>query len=151
MIACVKNINLVFKRLKIKQQHDNLIFMAWIVVSFTFIPHLSISIKLAGDPIQYYVAIEDMYPLIKTAHIGVGHGGIHITNKELRRQFANINREAIRIFGSKCEQCILKRKRSEISKLVVKSILSADFNSRGPVDLVDCSRQTKAPTKSGFC
>ena len=66
--------------------------MAWIVVSFKFIPHLSISIKLAGDPIQYYVAIEDMYPLIKTAHIGVGHGEIHKTNKELRRQFANISR-----------------------------------------------------------
>ena len=92
VIGCVKNFNLVFKRLKIKQQHDNLIFMAWIVVSFTFIPHLSISIKLAGDPIQYYVAIEDMHPLIKTAHIGVGHGGIHKTNKELRRQFTNISR-----------------------------------------------------------
>jgi hypothetical protein len=90
--------------------------MAWIVVSFTFIPHLSISIKLAGDPIQYYVATEDMHPLIKTAHIRVGQGGIHKTNKELRRQFANISR----IFGSNCEQCILKRKRSEISKLVVK-------------------------------
>jgi hypothetical protein len=125
VIACVKNLNLVFKRLKIKLQHDNLLFMAWIVVPFTF--------KLAGDPIQYYVAIEDMHPLIKTAHIGVGHGGIHKTNKELRRQFANISR----IFGSICEQCILKRKRSEISKLVVKSILSADFNSRGQVDLVD--------------
>ena len=78
-----------------------------------------------------------MYPLIKTAHIGIGHGGIHKTNKELRRQFANINREAIRIFGSNCDQCILKRKRSEISKLVAKPILSADFNSRGQVDLVD--------------
>jgi hypothetical protein len=133
VIACVKNLNLVFKRLKIKQQHDNLLFMAWIVVSFTFIPHLSISIKLAGDPIQYYVATEDMHPLIKTAHIRVGQGGIHKTNKELRRQFANISR----IFGSNCEQCILKRKRSEISKLVAKPILSADFNPRGQVDLVD--------------
>ena len=109
------------------------LLVCWIVVSFTFIPHLSISIKLAGDPIQYSVAIEDMYPLIKTAHIGGGHGGIHKTNKE----FANISREAIRIFGSNCEQCILKRKRSEISKLVVKPILSADFNSRGQVDMVD--------------
>lgn len=103
----------------------------------TFIPHLSISIKLAGDPIQYYVAIEDMYPLIKTAYIGVGHGGIHKTNKELKRQFANISREAIRILGSNYEQCILKRKRSEISKLVVQPILSADFNYRGQVDSVD--------------
>ena len=74
-----------------------------------------------------------MHPLIKTAHIRVGQGGIHKTNKELRRQFANISR----IFGSNCEQCILKRKRSEISKLVAKPILSADFNPRGQVDLVD--------------
>jgi hypothetical protein len=62
------------------------------VYKTTFIPHLSISIKLACDPIQYYAAIEDMYPLIKTAHIGVGHGEIHKTNKELRRQFTNISR-----------------------------------------------------------
>jgi hypothetical protein len=45
--------------------------------------------------------------------------------------------EAIIIFGSNCEQCILKRKRSEIPKLVVKPILSSDFNSRGQADLVD--------------
>jgi hypothetical protein len=57
-------------------------------------------------------------------------------NKELRRQFVNISKEAIRIFGSNCEQCIIKRTRSEISKLVVKPILSADFNCRGQVDLV---------------
>ena len=78
-----------------------------------------------------------MHPLIKRAYIGVGHGGIHQTNKELKRQYANISRETIRIFGSNCEQCILKQKRSEMSKLVLKPILSADFNSRGQVDLVD--------------
>ncbi|XP_076089944.1 KRAB-A domain-containing protein 2-like [Mytilus galloprovincialis] len=41
------------------------------------------------------------------------------------------------IFTTNCEQCILKRKRSDISKLVVKPIISADFNCRGQVDLVD--------------
>ncbi|XP_063411146.1 KRAB-A domain-containing protein 2-like [Mytilus trossulus] len=96
-------------------------------------------IKKGGndDTILYYLSIEDMYDIIKTAHVGVGHGGLHKTNKELKKHFANISREAIRIFTTNCEQCILKRKRSDISKLVVKPIISADFNCRGQVDLVD--------------
>ncbi|CAC5393701.1 unnamed protein product [Mytilus coruscus] len=89
------------------------------------------------DTILYYLSIEEMYDIIKTAHVGVGHGGLHKTNKEPKKHFANISREAIRIFTTNCEQCILKRKRTEISKLVVKPIISADFNCRGQVDLVD--------------
>ena len=75
--------------------------------------------------------------MIKTAHSGIGHGGIHKTYKELKKQFANISREVIKLFIQLCEQCILKKKRSETSKLIVRPITSSDFNSRGQVDLVD--------------
>jgi hypothetical protein len=33
--------------------------------------------------------------------------------------------------------CALKRKRSELSKLVIKPVRSSDFSSRGQVDLID--------------
>ena len=36
-----------------------------------------------------------------------------------------------------CEQCILKKSRTETTKLVVRPITSTDFNSRCQVDLVD--------------
>jgi 5-hydroxyisourate hydrolase-like protein (transthyretin family) len=37
-----------------------------------------------------------------------------------------------------CEQCVLKKNRSETTKLVVRPITSTDFNCRCQVDLVDC-------------
>ena len=36
-----------------------------------------------------------------------------------------------------CEQCALKKKRSELSMLVIKPVTSSDFNPRGQVDLID--------------
>lgn len=90
-----------------------------------------------GTDVIYYCTTEELYRLIKTAHSGIGHGGIHKTYKELKKQFANISREVIKLFIQLCEQCILKKKRSETSKLIVRPITSSDFNSRGQVDLVD--------------
>jgi hypothetical protein len=90
-----------------------------------------------GTDIIYYYTTEELYRLMKTAHSGIGHGGIHKTYKELKKQFANISREVIKLFIQLCEQCILKKKRSETSKLIVRPITSSDFNSRGQVDLVD--------------
>jgi len=65
-----------------------------------------------GDGIIYYCTVDELYPLIKTVHSGVGHGGLHKTFKELKRQFANVSREIIRIFIQMCEQCVLKKNHS---------------------------------------
>jgi hypothetical protein len=73
-----------------------------------------------GDGIIYYCTVDELYLLIKTVHSGVGHGGLHKTYKELKRQFANVSREIIRIFIQMCEQCVLKKNRCETTKLVVK-------------------------------
>ena len=35
-----------------------------------------------GTDVIYYCTTEELYRLIKTAHSGIGHGGIHITYKE---------------------------------------------------------------------
>ncbi|CAC5414153.1 unnamed protein product [Mytilus coruscus] len=50
---------------------------------------------------------------------------------------ANISREAIKTFLKLCDHCSLKKKRSELSKLVIKPVRSSDFSSRGQVDLID--------------
>ena len=75
-----------------------------------------------GTDVIYYCTTEELYLLIKTAHSGIGHGGIHKTYKESKKQFANISREVIKLFIQLCEQCILKKKRSETSKLIVRPI-----------------------------
>ena len=90
-----------------------------------------------GTDVIYDCTTEELYRLIKTAHSRIEHGGIHKTYMELKKQFANISREVIKLFIQLCKQCILKKKRSETSKLIVRPITSSDFNSRGQVDLVD--------------
>ncbi|CAG2253458.1 unnamed protein product [Mytilus edulis] len=74
-----------------------------------------------GGEIFYYCTVDELYPLIRTAHSGVGHGGIHKTYKELKNNLP-ISAE---------------KSRTETTKLVVRPITSTDFNSRCQVDLVD--------------
>ena len=78
-----------------------------------------------------------MYAIIKQSHTAVGHGGLHKTYNDLKAHYANINREVIKTFLKLCEHCALKKKRSELSKIVNKPVRSSDFSSRGQVDLID--------------
>lgn len=75
-----------------------------------------------------------MYERINDYHIRTGHGG----NVKLRMAVANkynIPRPAIEIFLSTCAICNCKKNMNR--KLVIKPIISKDFNERGQVDLVD--------------
>ena len=66
--------------------------------------------KFSDEPILYFVAIEDMYPIIKQSHTAVGHGGLHKTYNDLKTHYANISREVIKTFLKLCEHCALKKK-----------------------------------------
>jgi len=90
----------------------------------------------------YYVSIEDTFDVIKKAHIATGHGGRDKMTKHLADKYANITRDALKLFKSYCSVCQEKTKRSVATGVVVRPILSHDFNSRGQVDLVDM--QSKA-------
>ena len=54
----------------------------------------------------------------------------------------NITRDALKLFKSYCSVCQEKTKRPVATGVVVRPILSHDFNSKGQVDLVDM--QSKA-------
>lgn len=75
-----------------------------------------------------------MYDKLKDFHTRTGHGG----NVKLRMALINkyaIPRPAIEAFLSTCLSCNSKKPVNR--KLVIKPILSEDFNERGQVDLVD--------------
>ncbi|XP_053407944.1 KRAB-A domain-containing protein 2-like [Mercenaria mercenaria] len=93
--------------------------------------------KQESDPVLYYVCAEDMYSIIQKAHIITGHGGRDKMLKELAKKYANITRDVIGLFKELCEECQLKKRKLASKGLVIKPILSKDFNSRGQVDLVD--------------
>jgi hypothetical protein len=71
------------------------------------------------------------------AHINTGHGGRDKMMKELNKKYANITRDVINLYKEMCEECQLKKRKVASKGLVIKPLLSKDFNSRGQVDLVD--------------
>ena len=56
---------------------------------------------------------------------------------ELSEKYANITRHVIGLFKSLCVECARKKKRNTTKGIVVRPILSADYCSRGQVDLID--------------
>ena len=93
--------------------------------------------KSPEDPPVYYATIEDIYDIISKAHIATGHSGCDRMLKHLRQKYANITTDAVELFKSYCVVCQEKRKRPKTTGVVVKPILSSEFNSRCQVDLVD--------------
>ncbi|CAF4145939.1 unnamed protein product, partial [Adineta steineri] len=68
--------------------------------------------------IKYYAPINELYDIIRIAH-------------------SNIKKQ-VKLFISECNECKIKRaKPRNSSKLVIRPIISNDFNSRGQVDLID--------------
>ncbi|CAF3998763.1 unnamed protein product, partial [Rotaria sp. Silwood1] len=93
---------------------------------------------LEDTSIKYYVPINEVYDAIRIAHSNIGHRGIKYTLKEIKKKCANVTEKQVKLFISECNECKIKRaKPKNSSKLVVRPIISNDFNSRGQVDLID--------------
>ena len=93
--------------------------------------------KRESGLILYYVCAKEMYSIIQKAHIATGHGGRDKMLKELSKRYANITREVVGLYKEFCEECQLKKRKIASKGLVVRPLISKDFNSRGQVDLVD--------------
>lgn len=59
------------------------------------------------------VFAEEMYDIIKTAHIEAKHGGRDQTFRRIKTKYDNITTEMIVLFIEKCE-CQYKRRKSEV-------------------------------------
>lgn len=64
----------------------------------------------------YYVSIEDTYDIIKRAHIATGHGGRDRMTKHLTDKYANITRDALKLFKSFCAVCQEKKQASSCQR-----------------------------------
>ena len=78
-----------------------------------------------------------MLNVIQKIHIATGHGGRDKTIKEANNKYANVSIEAFELFKALCEECQLKKRKLASKGLVVKPIVSKEFNSRGQMDLID--------------
>ena len=99
------------------------------------------------EPPVYYAYIENMYDIIHRAHIATGHGGRDRMLKHLGPKYANITRDTIELFKSYCKPCQEKVKRPKTTGVVVRPIISHDFNSRSQVDLIDMQASPQSQYK----
>ena len=76
---------------------------------------------------RYIVAYEDLFEKLSTYHIRTGHGGIGKMRAVLSNKYS-IPRPAIETFLSICATC--NSKKGVNRKLVIKPIISKDFNER---------------------
>ena len=120
-----------------KSRHQYYILKKYEVLTCGDVEKLIKKKKSPEDHPVYYATIEDTYDIISKAHIATGHGGRDRMLKHLNQKYANITTEAVELFKSYCIVCQEKRKRPKTTGVVVKPILSREFNSRGQVDLID--------------
>ena len=95
-----------------------------------------------SQELVYFAHIDDMFDIIKRAHVACGHGGRDKMTKALNK-YANITRDSIELYKSLCVQCQQKRKRATTKGVVVKPILSKDYGSRVQIDLIDMQSMCK--------
>lgn len=73
---------------------------------------------------------------MQTTHVSIRHSGCDQTIKELGNKFKNITCNDIETFLHFCEPNQQKQKGSK-KGVVVKPIISSDFNPRCQIDLID--------------
>lgn len=81
---------------------------------------------------------ENVLDIIKSIHSAINHLGLKKTYAKISESYANIKRELVAEYLKQCERCIEKLRKKEVSSgVVVKPIISKNFNDRGQIDLVD--------------
>lgn len=58
----------------------------------------------------FYCAASEMYDVIHTAHLQIGHKREKAMENELKKKYCNITREVISIYLNLCQSCALKKK-----------------------------------------
>ena len=120
-----------------KSRHQYYIFNKYEVLLCGDVEKLIKKRKSPEDRPIYHATIEDTYDIINKAHIETGHGSRDRMLKRLGQKYANITSDAVELFKSYCRVDQEKKKRPKTTGVVVRPILSSEFNSRSQVDLVD--------------
>lgn len=95
------------------------------------------SLAKTNGALKYFVVLEECFPIVHKIHLDTGHGRRDRMLKELEKsKFQNIPRIVVVEYLKLCKPCEEKGKNPK-KGIVVKPILSKEFNERGQVDLVD--------------
>lgn len=87
------------------------------------------------DPLIQKLPVEEYYSKILDAHLKTGHGGRDKILHYAEKQWV-LTKGACSLFVSLCKTCS-RKKTAPKAGVVIKPIISNDFNMRGQVDLID--------------
>jgi len=93
-----------------------------------------------NEEVKLFVFVEELFDILYSAHLSIGHGGRDRMIKELKKRYTNISQFQITTFLNLCESC-QKKKSCEKKGIVVKPMIFSNFNSRCQVDLIDYQSQ----------
>lgn len=105
--------------------------------------------KRANDDvssIRYYCKVSEVHGILEKAHRNTGHKKRLGMEKEIAKNYSNVHRSIIEEYLKLCAMCQLKKK-SKQKGLVVKPIISTEFNKRGQIDLIDMQTEPDGPYK----
>ena len=87
-------------------------------------------------PIKLFVTIEELYDIIRNAHVALKHKGRNVLMDHLNAKYKNVTKEAVTAFLEQCPTCATK-KRVQRKGLTVKPMVFKQFNDRVRTDLID--------------
>lgn len=94
----------------------------------------------ARERVKKFVHAEELFDILYSTHLSIGHGGRDRMIKQLNTLYKNITQAQIKMFLDLCEPCQQKQKSAK-KRIDVKPIISSHFNSRCQVDLIDYQSQ----------
>eukprot|EP00951_Prasinocladus_malaysianus_P014573 scaffold111087_cov31-Prasinocladus_malaysianus.AAC.1 len=84
-----------------------------------------------------FVASEDLFQVLRDAHVSTGHGKRDKMYKKIKERYANISRDMCDTFHKSCSVCVKTRCAPKKTMAGSTPILTVGFGSRGQVDLID--------------
>lgn len=121
------------KKLDKKTPRDYWLLKHYDVITVGQTRKLIFPVNASKAVIKYYVSDDDLFQVIHDAHKDIGYGGRDRMLKELSQRYKNITRHDIELYLQLCEP--RQQKQKGIKKgIVLKPILSSEFNSRCQVD-----------------
>ncbi|CAM9895223.1 unnamed protein product, partial [Heterosigma akashiwo] len=86
--------------------------------------------------VRKVVTQEEVFEVLYVAHLAIGHGRLRKMMAYLSERYANIGAPAVKVFLKYCTLCSETTKRVA-SRAGYRPILTAGFNSRAQMDLID--------------
>lgn len=85
--------------------------------------------------VVYFVQYEDLFDILHTAHVAIGHGGRTRMLKELSRKYKNVTAEAVMTYLKLCELC-QKKQSGPKRGFTARPTLHSAVDVRCPFDVI---------------